>query len=101
MKDQQEELGLLIAELQLYSFFEEEFLFAMEEIHKRLRKVIIQLKSGSAAMTLAELEVKRNSVLDADGLDQKVTAFTAYSFQLDQTIIQTLQTVKSSDSQFN
>jgi hypothetical protein len=93
MKDQQEELELLIAELQLYSFFEEEFLFAMEEIHKRLREVIILLKGGSTAMILAELEVKRNSVKDADDLDHKTKAFNAYSFHLDQAIVQTLQRV--------
>lgn len=101
MKDQQEELELLIAELQLYSFFEEEFLFAMEEIHKRLREIIMLIKNGSTAMILAELEVTRNLVKDADDLDHKTKAFNAYSFHLDQTIIQTLETVRSLHPQYN
>lgn len=101
MKDQQEELELLIAELQLYSFFEEEFLFAMEEIHKRLREVIILLKNGPTEMMLAELEVTRNSVKDADDLDLKTKAFNAYSNHLDQTITQTLQMVRSPEPLYN
>ena len=101
MKNQLEELELLFAELQLYSFFEEEFLIAMEEIHKRLRKVIISLRKGWTAMVLAELEVSRNFTHDAEGLDHKADAFIAYAVHLDQAIIQTLQTVKALEPQYN
>jgi len=100
MKDQQTELEQLFAELQLYSFFEEEFLIAMEEIHKQLRKVIISLKKGSAAMVLAELEVKRNLAIEAEGIVGKAEAFIAYAVHLDQTILDTLQTVKSMEPQY-
>jgi hypothetical protein len=95
MKDKQEELERLFAELQLYTFYEEEFVFAMEEIHKQLRAIIIGLKRGSSAMILAELEVTRNAVKDAIGRGQKAETFIAYAVHLDQIIIQTLQTVKS------
>jgi len=99
MRDLQKELELLFAELQLYSFYEEEFLIAMEEIHKRLRSVIIQLKKGSAAMILAELEVTKLSVKDADDVKRKTDAFIAYAVHLDQTIVQTLQTVAAMEFQ--
>jgi hypothetical protein len=99
MRDLQKELELLFAELQLYSFYEEEFLIAMEEIHKRLRNIIIQLKNGSSAMILAELEVTKLSVRDADDLKHKTNGFIAYAVHLDQTIIQTLQTVAAMEPQ--
>jgi len=95
MKDQQDKLERLFAELQLYTFYEEEFVLALEEIHKQLRIIIIALNRGSSAMILAELEVKRNAVIDAIGRCQKAETFIAYAVHLDQIIIQTLQTVKS------
>jgi hypothetical protein len=101
MKNQQEELHLLFAELQLYSLFEEEFLFAMEEIHKRLREIIIELNKASATTTLAELEVTKTSVKEAELPNKKQVAFITYAAQLDKAIVQTLQTVTSLEVQMN
>jgi hypothetical protein len=99
MRDLQKELELLFAELQLYSFYEEEFLIAMEEIHKLLRSIILEIKKGSAEMILAELEITKLSVQDADDLKHKTDGFIAYAVHLDQTIIQTLLTVAAMEPQ--